>query len=443
MWSFENGTADIDPELCFHVQSIQSLLDPEYWKKLCPFLSISDSGSDEDSAIRSSSLSKCRDADCAALRSADALGVALTDRGYFRLPSGELNFSHELFDRLAVGVRRLVAYGYPPTFILMYDEVWLVGDHINTIMTATSGNNPIGDWFVFYVDPLADNGYMPGPPHRDRPSAGLESFRQPGGEPKYCSVWVALTEASPESSCLYVVPRINDDGYVGPGDCIARSGEGSPNWQNFVAQPLQVGGMLAFSHRLLHWGSNPQPHTILDSRSPSSLFPRIALTFAFADDTFENPYFDHARYLPHPPLGLRLGLIAGQQIQYEHLAPLHKHTISLYRRIIFSQKDFFNSEYFEKISSAIQMLLFQRSQEKGKVQPDSLETRATKLSLSMKPLTALADLLLPEPLTQVLTTALPTVSVLLAPVLAIAAVDTEVVTSLLLDLVNIVLPVPL
>jgi hypothetical protein len=43
---------------------------------------------------------------------------------------------------------------------------------------------------------------------------------------------------------------------------------------------------------------------------------------AFADASFEAEYFDHAKYLPFPPVEMRLGLVAGQQIQ----VTTHTHT---------------------------------------------------------------------------------------------------------------------
>jgi hypothetical protein len=99
--------------------------------------------------------------------------------------------------------------------------------------------------------------------------------------------------------------------------------------------------------------------------------PRIALTLAYADPSFERPYFDHAAHLPFPPLTLRLGLVAGQQIQYEHLEALDKHKLGLYRRIFHRQRDLLSEEYFEKISSASQFLSFKlkNKQSDGGIRP--------------------------------------------------------------------------
>lgn len=288
------------------------------------------------------------------------------------MSSTEAGLPGAICERLAMGIRRLVAHGYSSNMILMFDEAWMVGDLLTCLVGGASGNAPIGDWFIFNVD--KDSCYIPGPPHRDRPSADETSFRYPPhesytsaltdqlthsiaqpalslGAPKYCSVWLALTDATPENSCLYVIPREYDSGYSLLGEHISIQ---TGSLQHIVAQPLTQGSFLAFSHRLVHWGSLPQPHHAQRGR--------IALTLAFADPSFEFSYFDHNIFGPLPPLQLRLGLVAGQQIQYEHLMPLGIHMLSLYRRIFHQCKMYFSPVYYEKISVAAQFLAYVLSQ---------------------------------------------------------------------------------
>jgi len=240
----------------------------------------------------------------------------------------------------------------------MYDEAWLVNDLISSLVSPSSRNINICDLYIFHVDSESDygysksDGYMPGPPHRDRPSSGPEAFRTSTlegveiKEPKYVSAWLALTAATTSNSCLYVMPRDDDEGYYGSSDdtsCLKR------DYLKLIAQPLSAGDMLTFSHRLLHYGSKPLP-----DHGPD----RVAFTSAFADKDFEVSYFD-SHFLPFPPLGLRVGLTAGQSIQYEHLKSMDNHTVALFRRIFHSQK-----LYFEKISSAVQMIIFKNKQKK-------------------------------------------------------------------------------
>ena len=51
-------------------------------------------------------------------------------------------------------------------------------------------------------------------PHRDRqPADSPGSFRDDGAA-KLTTCWVPLTDATPENSCLYAIPRAHDPGYV-------------------------------------------------------------------------------------------------------------------------------------------------------------------------------------------------------------------------------------
>lgn len=341
---FDSAGENLRQEFSFSEQTIDTLLDRQLWINLCPHLHIDDNFRH----LREETKKSNADLEC--------LGDSLNDKGYFRLTPEQLSIPLGVTELLAIGVKRLVAYGYKANFILMYDEAWFVGDIIGNQLIESSGNRPIGDWFCFYVDPSNVESYMPGAPHRDRPTADEHSFRQ-NGAPKYCSAWLALTDATPENSCLYFLPKPDDTGYYVAGDDMVGILPTPASWQRIVAQPLLSGGLVAFSHRLLHWGSMPLVSTVI---SPSR--PRIALSLAYADPSFELSYFDHEINLPYPEIGLRLGLVAGQQIQYEHLSPLDKGGIAIFRRIFYSQKKYFAESYFDKITSAVQFLEFKRKQ---------------------------------------------------------------------------------
>ena len=402
IWTYENCAECIMPELFFLNQTIEYLQEVNIWRLICPFLTVADRLIDCEREKSDTNMNVFRNLkDPPTSLESKANGKELTDRGFYKSLFTETALPDLICERLAMGIRRLLAHGYSANMILMFDEAWVVGDLLSTLVTGASGNAPIGDWFVFHVENTSS--YSPGPPHRDRPTADKTSFRPTEatlpvvvidtplpvvittvasiqteseivteisvvtvgtsvvaieetlilGAPKYCSVWLALTDATPENSCLYFIPKDDDAGYGLSGDSITDMGH---MWQNIVAQPLLQGGFLTFSHRLLHWGSRPQPNS---GRG------RIALTLAFADPTFEEAYFDHILYGPLPPLMLRLGLVAGQQIQYEHHAPLEKHTLGLYRRIFHQSKLYFLPTYYEKISSAAQFLVFIMKQKRS------------------------------------------------------------------------------
>ena len=80
--------------------------------------------------------------------------------------------------------------------MLVYDQVWQLLDRLRPAVAAATGNQPNFDMLAFLVDPnRGDAGFSP---HRDRqPDDAPGSFRA-DGSPKYATVWLALTKATPE-----------------------------------------------------------------------------------------------------------------------------------------------------------------------------------------------------------------------------------------------------
>lgn len=369
--------------LYFQDCTLESMMAAETWRAICPFLTCSTEG--------------------LATAHSSAVGGALTrgaheslcSKGFFQINACQIKLDTRhaaLTSLLARGVLRLMEMGYSPCFLLMYNECWEMTRIVSEFMLlATDGQNaPLGDFYVFTVlsarqtaaaalNPRAFvHRYSPGPPHRDRPSAGAASFTD-DLTPHYVSTWLALTPATTANSCLYCVPLARDAGYYTEGDARGQA----IRVQDVLAKPLRQGAFLAFSHRLLHWGGALQPELEEEGEEGGEGWegrkeaeeeeepPRIALTNAHALKAFEEAYYNHDTY-PHDgttPLGLRLGLACGQQIQYAHLASLKRYELALLRRLFHSQKFFFSASYFEKISSACQMLTFVLKQQRGRGGP--------------------------------------------------------------------------
>jgi hypothetical protein len=201
--------------------------------------------------------------------------------GYFSLPPSATAWAATDLEALARAVARLEELGWPPSFLLMYDEAWALVHHLKEVIFLTSGNTLLHDFSVFHVSGKGGSGggggggnareSVPGatttagggaaagwPPHRDRGADAAANRFRSDGSPEYCTAWVALTAASPTNSCLYVVPKAHDAGYHG--------GDGSRNplssifntagaFQHIRALPCGAGEVVVFSHRLLHWGS--------------------------------------------------------------------------------------------------------------------------------------------------------------------------------------------
>jgi ectoine hydroxylase-related dioxygenase (phytanoyl-CoA dioxygenase family) len=68
------------------------------------------------------------------------------------------------------------------------------------------------DALAWHVD--ARNGESGFSPHRDRQPDDSKGTFRPDGSAMYTTCWIALSEASPETGCLYVIPRQFDPGYL-------------------------------------------------------------------------------------------------------------------------------------------------------------------------------------------------------------------------------------
>ena len=232
----------------------------------------------------------------------------LREEGYF---TTKLGIANDLPTLLANGISQLRAAGWPASFILMYDEAWVLSKSADHIMDTVAGNTNNGDMLAWDIDPNRDEaGFSP---HRDRQPADISSSFHTNGMPKYSTAWIALTDATPENSCLYMIPKQFDPGYDHPGDVdnidpLERCLPDKTCYQNIRALPIEHGHGIFFSHRILHWGSRGRKGYAV---------PRMALSVACSVDSFEPSYFaDKEKQLPFPELNVRLGLICGQMICY-------------------------------------------------------------------------------------------------------------------------------
>ena len=265
---------------------------------------------------------------------------------------------------LAKSIETLVQNNIPASMILLFDEVWELC-HVagNLISQSTHQNNVINfDMLAWHIDASKDEcGFSP---HRDRQPDNVHNVKSSfhsNGHAKYVTLWLALTDATPENSCLYVIPQQYDPGYL-EGDDDNDDGDGDDDelslldkdtkvfkdplqkaltsktdYQNIRAIPRLSGQAVMFTHRILHWGSKG---------NPQCKHPRVALSFVSSDPSFEKPYLspkyynynynynyqknenasdDHAFNLP--PFHIRLLLVCAQLLIYYQRLNLDTATI--------------------------------------------------------------------------------------------------------------------
>jgi hypothetical protein len=300
------------------------LLDSSFYARLCPYLTL------PGEPAAGPPLPPCQPP-------VPAFTEGLAARGFARITAADLWGAPALpavrayLDRMSAGVGALVAVGLPPLLILVFEEPWEVQAAVRAALRAALPRHAtaLNDWAVFNVP--ADGGAAGWAPHRDRPgTAGAAALDATTGLPRYVTMWLPLTPATPETSCLFFLPRDSDPGFFGGdlpgGGCplaAALAARGAGAAQRLVAAPAAPGALLAFGSRTLHYGSAPLPP--LPSAPPRE--PRRALSFALAEEGFEPPAWrpragDGGGDGRGRPLAERVALAAAQALVYAEQAPL-------------------------------------------------------------------------------------------------------------------------
>jgi hypothetical protein len=295
------------------------------------------------------------------------------NRGYFQLQRARLGKDANAVDwgadlnAVAAGVERLMELGYPPLWIMVYDEVWSLAHQLSEIISATTNGRNVNNFDVlaWHVDPTKNQkGFSP---HRDRmpatPDLVKASFHD-DGTPKYISTWFPLTDATTSNSCLYMLPAEYDPGYATGDDPESNplhvAMEKDPTaYQHIRALPSSSGSPLLFSHRIIHWGAatDPSPDS-LDAEGNQKVTSRIAIGFAFSSNDYEPPYLDPDTHLPFPAIELRVALAAAQGITYYKRLGFNRHQLALFNRIFVSKQSEFGERYVKKIRGEYQWAQF-------------------------------------------------------------------------------------
>ena len=201
-------------------QLLEDWVNPAYWRRVCPFLSVArdshrqrrESSGKSDHDHQLPELCKARDLSEGAK---NALHCSLRSDGFVSLsaetleplfgriddceaddaahgcegagprPAASCAAADGLVYRLARGVARLVALGHSPSSICVYDEHWELLRRLQPLLHDVTGNKESGDVFAFHrsADPVhaaANTSDFGSTPHRDRPNAGPNSFREDG-----------------------------------------------------------------------------------------------------------------------------------------------------------------------------------------------------------------------------------------------------------------------
>ncbi len=174
--------------------------DEQYWKKLCPHLSISTDGDSSTSDAQKIDEQKER----------QELLNRLIDDGYALL---DVRCNKNLIEKVGKSISDLeLEHSLPATFALLFDETWKLAAESQQLLLQEQNKGILQshekmrfnfDMLAWHVDPRQKQvGFSP---HRDRQPDTLDALKQSfysDGQAKYITHWIALAEANPNNSCL-------------------------------------------------------------------------------------------------------------------------------------------------------------------------------------------------------------------------------------------------
>jgi hypothetical protein len=246
-----------------------ALADPDFWRQLNPDLHVSDAPfaaplAPYDRAWASDPLFHER----------------LGREGYFLTPP--LVPETDLV-KLRAAIERIVAAGLPPGCALVYDEFLRVYANLAPSLASLMGDSPYllpEDYWVFHVPAgdAAETRWTAFSPHRDW--ANGDAAIVAGELPTVIVAWVALSDATTDDSCIYVVPGDADDDYR---TVVRYVRPESFRLQDIRAVPAKAGQVLLFSTHLVHWGSRSSRWSSHARMSSSVFFQRRDTELRLAD----------------------------------------------------------------------------------------------------------------------------------------------------------------
>jgi hypothetical protein len=142
---------------------------------------------------------------------------------------------------LSEAVASLAAAELPPVFLYVFQDAWTLADRLRERISALLGApyRVVDDAWAWQIEPGKGRGW---PPHRGVPT--LLDRRTP----ELVNVWVALTDATPERSCIHFVPLDSDPGYPHELE------RGDAPLDAVRAVPARAGDALYWNANVLHWG---------------------------------------------------------------------------------------------------------------------------------------------------------------------------------------------
>jgi hypothetical protein len=217
-------------------------------------------------------------------------------------------------DRIRAGMTSLVEQGWPPSLIFLFEEPWWVMEGMRPLLASFLGDDYVrlaGFWAWWISRDTRAKGWAR---HRDW---AIRSVREDGSL-DHMTLWIAVTDATPENGCMYIVPASRDPNYHGDLDDIDVADPSTVR-----ALPACAGTVLGWTSHLLHWGGRA---------SPWAEGPRVSFSMEFQRRAvpLRNEMIPDAV----PRFHARARWLGKQILAYAHLEPPGPALASLAARLI-------------------------------------------------------------------------------------------------------------
>ena len=226
----------------------------------------------------------------------------LDNRGFTML--GPESFDWDAFGinfaALAQTMSNLVAAGWPPVFIFLYDQPWLMCLRLFDLMCPLLNDEEatleasMHAWNL-QRQPLDTSikekvGGNFGVPHRDITYKNCHNPRD--GSPDILSLWIPLVDVNADNGCMYVVPRecdpqFDQDEYPKDQDPFSHK---FPYASVKPLSPISAGTTLVWHPNLIHWGGSCSYFSELPPRKS------IAVAFRVRESTRPSTSKEIERY---------------------------------------------------------------------------------------------------------------------------------------------------
>lgn len=190
--------------------------------------------------------------------------------------------------------------GIPAIFLSLYDEFWQMVADLRPLGQTLLGEDYMiyPDYWVWHVD--AKNESKGWRPHRE----SYVATPDPNYPTTSISLWVALSDATTENGCMYVLPKSKDKGY--PHTLVFDIN----TLQDVKALPVKAGSVIGWNQSVFHWGASNSKYAHDSRMSFAMELRRVSDNDKIAMMLESNKV---------PSYEARLKLVAMQFVHYEHL----------------------------------------------------------------------------------------------------------------------------